>query len=49
MFCNVTPEAVIEEKDVANTIYEVPLMLQREKLDELAVQAISSSICRPPT
>ena len=38
MFCNVTPEAVIEEKDVAHTIYEVPLMLQREKLDELAVQ-----------
>jgi CTP synthase len=30
MFCNVTPEAVIEEKDVAHTIYEVPLMLQRE-------------------
>jgi CTP synthase len=38
MFCNVTPEAVIEEKDVAHTIYEVPLMLQREKLDELAVK-----------
>ncbi len=38
MFCNVTPEAVIEEKDVANTIYEVPLMLQREKLDELVVR-----------
>ena len=38
MFCNVTPEAVIEEKDVAHTIYEVPLMLQREKLDELTVR-----------
>ena len=38
MFCNVTPEAVIEEKDVANTIYEVPLMLQREKLDDLVAR-----------
>ena len=38
MFCNVTPEAVIEEKDVNHTIYEVPLMLQREKLDELVVR-----------
>jgi CTP synthase len=37
-FCNVAPEAVIEEKDVDNTIYEVPLMLQREKLDELAIR-----------
>ncbi len=38
MFCNVAPEAVIEEKDVAHTIYEVPLMLQREKLDELTAR-----------
>jgi CTP synthase len=38
MFCNVPPEAVIEEKDVDHTIYEVPLMLQREKLDELTVR-----------
>ncbi|PAW78414.1 MAG: CTP synthetase [Verrucomicrobia bacterium Tous-C9LFEB] len=35
MFCNVPLEAVIEEQDVAYTIYEVPLMLQREKVDEL--------------
>ena len=46
MFCNVTPEAVIEEKDVANTIYEVPLMLQREKLDELAVRHLKLDL--PP-
>ncbi len=38
MFCNVSPEAVIEEMDVAHTIYELPLVLQREKLDELAVR-----------
>jgi CTP synthase len=36
MFCNVPYEAVIEEKDVEHSIYEVPLMLQRERLDELA-------------
>lgn len=35
LFCNVPYEAVIEEKDVEHTIYEVPLMLQRERLDEL--------------
>lgn len=35
MFCNVPQEAVIEEQDVNYTIYEVPLMLQREKLDQL--------------
>lgn len=35
LFCNVPYEAVIEEKDVEHSIYEVPLMLQRERLDEL--------------
>jgi CTP synthase len=35
MFCNVPFEAVIEEKDVDHSIYEVPLMLQRERLDEI--------------
>ncbi|HIL71299.1 MAG TPA: CTP synthase, partial [Verrucomicrobia bacterium] len=34
LFCNVPYEAVIEEKDVEHTIYEVPLMLQRERLDD---------------
>lgn len=36
-FCNVPVEAVIEEQDVKHTIYEVPLMLQRERLDELVI------------
>ncbi|MEO0453790.1 MAG: CTP synthase [Verrucomicrobiota bacterium] len=35
LFCNVPQEAVIEEQDVAHTIYEVPLMLQKEGLDDL--------------
>ncbi|MGA1235239.1 MAG: CTP synthase [Limisphaerales bacterium] len=34
LFCNVAFESVIEEKDVDHSIYEVPLMLQRERLDE---------------
>ena len=35
MFCNVPFEAVIEELDVEHSIYEVPLMLQRERMDDL--------------
>src|SRR5262249_50560519 len=33
LFCNVRPEAVIEERDVEFSIYEVPLMLIDAKLD----------------
>lgn len=40
MFCNVPFEAVIEEQDVAYTIYEVPLMLQRERLDDLVCKEL---------
>src|SRR5438046_2989516 len=35
LFCNVRYEEVIEEKDVDHTIYELPLMLQRERVDDL--------------
>ncbi|MFH1999901.1 MAG: CTP synthase, partial [Planctomycetota bacterium] len=35
LFCNVEPKAVIEERDVAHTIYEVPLVLQEEGLLQL--------------
>jgi CTP synthase len=34
LFCNVRPEAVIEERDVAFSIYEVPLMLIDSGLDQ---------------
>jgi CTP synthase len=40
VFCNVPFEAVIEEKDVDHTIYEVPLMLQRERLDDLVCRTL---------
>ncbi len=35
LFCNVRPEAVIEERDVEYSIYEVPVDLCRLGLDEL--------------
>ncbi|MFN2477141.1 MAG: CTP synthase [Chthoniobacterales bacterium] len=35
MFCNVAVKAVIEARDVPHTIYEMPLMLHDEGLDEL--------------
>lgn len=38
-FCNVKPEAVIEASDAA-TIYEVPLMMLREKLDIIALKKL---------
>jgi CTP synthase len=34
LYCNVPQEAVIEERDVDHTVYEVPLMLNREKADQ---------------
>jgi CTP synthase len=37
-FCNVPNDAVIEELDVEHTIYELPLMLQRERVDDLVCQ-----------
>src|SRR6201999_1755429 len=40
MFCNVPYEAVIEEKDVDHSIYEVPLMLQRERVDDLVCKLL---------
>ncbi len=38
LFCNVPVKAVIEEKDVETSIYEVPLMLQNEHLDTLVLE-----------
>jgi CTP synthase len=40
MFCNVPTEAVIEEKDVDHSIYELPLMLQRERMDDLVCRQL---------
>ena len=46
MFCNVPFDAVIEEKDVDHTIYEVPLMLQRERMDDLVCRTLQLTL--PP-
>jgi CTP synthase len=40
MFCNVSVQAVIEARDVDHTIYEVPLMLHEERLDDLVCQLL---------
>jgi len=40
MFCNVPAKAVIEEMDVESSIYELPLMLQQEGLDQLVVHQL---------
>src|SRR5208282_6587518 len=37
MFCNVPVKAVIECRDVAHSIYELPLALQKEGLDQLVL------------
>ena len=38
-FCNVKPDAVIEALD-ANTIYEVPMIMLKEKLDVMALRLL---------
>lgn len=40
LYCNVPVKAVIEEMDVEESIYELPLMLQREKMDDLVVERL---------
>ncbi len=47
LFCNVPYEAVIEEKDVDHTIYEVPLMLQRERVDDLVCRLLHLDTPQP--
>lgn len=39
LFCDVAPEAVIEARD-ASSIYEVPLMLEAEGLDEIVLKRL---------
>ena len=39
LFCNVTPQAVIEAKDV-DSVYEVPLMFHRQGIDDLILEQL---------
>jgi CTP synthase len=41
LFCNVDTEAVIVEKDVDHSIYEVPLALHQQGLDNLIAERLS--------
>src|SRR5437667_2968099 len=41
LFCNVEPRAVIEERDKEFSIYEVPLSLVENHLDELIVEKLA--------
>jgi len=43
LFCNVEPRAVIEERDKEFSIYEVPLSLVENRLDELIVEKLNLS------
>lgn len=44
MFCNVPLDAVVEARDVENSIYEMPLMLQRERLDETVCRLLNLNV-----
>lgn len=46
VFCNVPLDAVVEARDVDHTIYEMPLMLQAEKLDDTVCRLLN--IQAPP-
>jgi len=47
LFCNVLPESVIESVNV-KTIYEVPLLMKREKLDRVVMQKLNLPISVEP-
>jgi CTP synthase len=48
LFCNVPVKAVIEERNVESSIYEVPLMLQREGMDDLVIELLGLKARRHP-
>lgn len=47
LFCNVKPDAVIESAD-APTIYEVPLTMMREKLDQICLKKLAIQQYKEP-
>jgi CTP synthase len=46
-FCNVTPNAVIQSID-AETIYDVPVLMQEEKLDEVVLEKLNVKSKKKP-
>lgn len=47
LFCNVAPKAVIQSIDVS-TIYEVPIKMQEEKLDEIVLEQLGLPLNSEP-
>ncbi len=47
MFCSVSRDAVIEARDVEHTIYEFPLMLHEEHLDQLVCDLLNLKTKEP--
>lgn len=47
LFCNVDHEAVVQSIDVS-TIYEVPILMQKEKLDETVLKKMNLSYDQKP-
>lgn len=47
LFCNVPIEAVIEGRDVKHTVYEVPLKLHEERLDDLVCKTLHLDAPQP--
>jgi CTP synthase len=47
LFCNVEKEYVVEEKDVAHSIYEVPGELHQQGLDELVCKRLGLETAAP--
>src|SRR5205823_12776046 len=47
MFCNVSSRGVIEARDVKHTIYEMPLMLNEEGLDDLICELLQIDAPKP--
>ncbi|MHC4819083.1 MAG: CTP synthase [Planctomycetota bacterium] len=47
LFCNVQKECVVEEKDVAHSIYEVPVELHQQGLDGLVCKRLGLDTSEP--
>ena len=44
LYCNIPVKAVIEEMDVETSIYELPLLLAKEHLDDLVVEHLKLNV-----
>lgn len=47
LFCNVEPDAVVQSVDVS-TIYEVPIMMQDQKMDETVLRKLDMPVKEKP-